>query len=121
MKPGCVHQCQCPQCRSKPGHQPTKVLHENLNILLSTLDERQRRLAAGLEAKKLGHGGDRLLALITGLNVKTIARGRRELAEPQLPRRIRRSGGGRRPVEKKAPQLLAALETLLVNDTAGDP
>jgi len=75
-----------------------------MNILVSALDERQRRLYAGFEAKKLGHGGDRLVSLITGLSVKTIARGRRELDEPLLTSRIRKPGGGPRPVEKKRPR-----------------
>jgi hypothetical protein len=74
-----------------------------MNILVSTLDERQRRLFAGLEAEKLGHGGHQRLSLITGLSVKTIARGRRELDEPDVLERIRKSGGGRRPLEKKRP------------------
>ena len=103
MEQGRIHQCQCPECRSTRTNSPTKVLHVNMNTLISTLDERQRRLYAGLEAKKVGHGGDRLVSLITGLNVDTIARGRRELDEPELSGRIRTPGGGRRPVEKKRP------------------
>lgn len=104
MEQGRIHQCQCTECRSTTTNSPTKVLHEKMNILLSTLDERQRRLYAGLEAKKLGHGGDRRVSLITGLNVDTIARGRRELDEPPLLSRIRQPGGGRVLVEKKRPR-----------------
>ena len=72
-----------------------------MNFLVSTLDEHQRRLYAGLESKKLGHGGDRRVALITGLNVKTIAKGRRELERTEPSDRIRIAGGGRLRVEKK--------------------
>ena len=104
MEQGRVHQCQCPECRSTKTNSSTKVLHEKMNILVSTLDERQRRLYAGLESKKLGHGGDRQVSLITGLNVDTIARGRRELDEPELLGRIRKTGGGRPAVEKKRPR-----------------
>jgi hypothetical protein len=73
-----------------------------MNFFLSTLDERQRRLYVGLEASRLGHGGDRRLALITGMDVTTIAKGRQALvtAEPP-PLRLRRPGAGRPPVEKK--------------------
>jgi hypothetical protein len=46
-----------------------------MNFFLSTLDEHQRRLYVGLESQKLGHGGDRHLAVITGLDVDTIAKG----------------------------------------------
>jgi hypothetical protein len=75
-----------------------------MNVLLSMLDERQRRLYAGLESKRLGYGGDRQVALITGLNVDTIARGRRELEQAEPMDRVRASGGGRVAVEKRIPR-----------------
>lgn len=76
-----------------------------LVLLFSVLDERQRRLFAGLESMLLGWGGDRRIAEMTGLDVHTIAKGRRELLEgTELAERIRRPGGGRHPVEKKRPQ-----------------
>jgi hypothetical protein len=74
-----------------------------MNFFLSTLDERQRRLYVGLESQKLGRGGDRRLALITGLDVNTIAKGRRELERAEPSDRIRAPGGGRQRVEKKTP------------------
>jgi len=77
------------------------VLHQQMNFFLSTLDEHQRRLYVGLESKKLGHGGDEQLALITGMNVETIAKGRHELEQAKPTDRIRAPGGGRIPVEKK--------------------
>jgi hypothetical protein len=75
-----------------------------MNLLLSRLDEQQRRWYAAVESAKVGHGGDALLALITGLHVDTIRRGREEVAEglQGCPTdRIRRPGGGRHPLEKK--------------------
>jgi hypothetical protein len=74
-------------------------------LFLSTLDERQRRLYAGLESLRLGHGGDRRLAELTGLDVHTIAGGRAELLrrDVQLDR-IRRPGAGRPALEKKRPK-----------------
>jgi hypothetical protein len=77
-----------------------------MNLLVSRLDEHQRRWFAALEAKRLGRGGTRLMAQITGLDEKTIRRGRRELAGQLAdapPRRVRRPGGGRPRVEKKIP------------------
>jgi hypothetical protein len=50
-----------------------------MNLLCSRLDEQQRRWFAALEATKLGHGGDTVVAGITGLHVDTIRRGREEL------------------------------------------
>ncbi len=98
-----VHPCQCAECQ-QPGETPRKGLHAQMNFFLSTLDEHQRRLYVGLESKKLGHGGDRQLSLITGLNVDTIAQGRQELDRAERSDRIRAPGGGRPPVEKKTRQ-----------------
>jgi hypothetical protein len=76
-----------------------------MNLLLSRLDEQQRRWYVALEAKKLGHGGVTLLSQITGLSVDTIRRGRDELDEELNSRpvdRVRLPGGGRPRVEKKS-------------------
>jgi len=71
-------------------------------LFFSLLDEKQRRLYAGLESQKLGHGGDRKIAELLGLDVHTVARGRRELFGGEVePERVRRKGGGRQAVEKK--------------------
>jgi len=71
-------------------------------LFFSLLDEKQRRLYAGLESLKLGHGGDRRMAILLGMDVGTVARGRRDLIEHDVEiDRIRKSGAGRKPVEKK--------------------
>jgi len=71
-------------------------------LLFSLLDEKQRRLYAGLESQKLGRGGDRKVAERFGLDVHTVAKGRRELFSGEVESgRVRKKGGGRRPVEKK--------------------
>ncbi len=71
-------------------------------IFVSMLDEQQRRLFAGLEALKLGHGGDLRIAELLGLHSQTVAKGRRELLEHDvLLDRIREAGAGRKQVEKK--------------------
>lgn len=71
-------------------------------LFCSLLDEKQRRLYAGLEALKTGHGGDVRIAELLGLDVGTVARGRRELLAQDVEReRVRAGGGGRKAVEKK--------------------
>jgi hypothetical protein len=68
----------------------------------SLLDEKQRRLHAGLEAFKLGHGGDQHIASLLALDRHTVAKGRRELLGGELSgERIRKPGAGRKPQEKK--------------------
>lgn len=71
-------------------------------LFFSLLDEKQRRLYAGVESLKIGYGGDRKIAELLGLDETTIARGRRQLLERDLEvGRVRRAGGGRKPLEKK--------------------
>ncbi|MHB8288127.1 MAG: hypothetical protein ACYDEY_02610 [Acidimicrobiales bacterium] len=72
-------------------------------LFYSLLDERQRRLYAGLEAMKVGHGGDAQVAELFGIDPGTVARGRVELLSGDVPPgRVRRPKGGRR-LGKKAP------------------
>jgi len=79
-------------------------MHRQTIALLSRLDENQRRWFVAHEAQRLGYGGDRLMAQITGMDEKTIRRGHSELAAllvDQPVARVRAAGGGRPPVEKK--------------------
>jgi hypothetical protein len=98
-----VQACACPDCRSGQDH-PDRQLHHQINLLMSRLDEQQRRWLAALESKKAGYGGDTRLAQITGLHVDTIRRGREELDAGLRDRptdRVRRPGAGRPPGKKK--------------------
>ena len=85
------------------------VLNQELKaaivLFFSILDEKQRRLYAGLEAFKLGHGGDSRIADLLGLDAHTVSKGRYELFSRDFEtKRIRKKGGGREPVEKKSPE-----------------
>jgi PAS domain-containing protein len=72
-------------------------------LFLSALDERQRRLYAGLESLKTGHGGDAYIAELFGLDRHTVARGRAELlAQVAPPAGVRRRGGGRPAIKRNA-------------------
>ena len=74
-------------------------------LFISTLDERQRRLYAGLESLKLGHGGDHYIAELFGMDPHTVAHGRNELAEGNWDdRQLRAPGGGRISTKKKHPK-----------------
>ena len=71
-------------------------------LFYSLLDEQQRRLFAGLESMRSGHGGDQRLAEFLGLDPHTVARGRQQLLDQDvLVGRTRQSGGGRPRQEKK--------------------
>ena len=99
-----VWQCGCGACQA--GEYPEKEDHRFLNLILSRLDEQQRRWVAGREALRRGHGGIRQVAEITGLHPETISIGRDELEKDLQGRptdRVRLPGAGRPRVEKKIP------------------
>ena len=89
---------------SSVGRVVPDELRAAIILFYSLLDERQRRLYAALESLKIGHGGDRRIAELLGLDAGTVARGRQQLLAGDGQRqRVRRPGGGRPPVEKKPP------------------
>jgi Rhodopirellula transposase DDE domain len=85
------------------------------------LDERSRRLVLGAEARALGRGGVKRVAVATGAHPDTVARGLREVQDEPRRDRIRAAGAGRRPVTQTDPGLVAALENLLQAGSCGDP
>ncbi|GAA3623834.1 hypothetical protein GCM10022419_131870 [Nonomuraea rosea] len=91
-------------------------------LLFPHLDERQRRLLMGAEAQTRGHGGIEAVARAAGVSTGTVARGLHELADgaPVLGR-VRRVGGGRKPITQTAPLVRAALLALVEPDMRGDP
>lgn len=97
-----VRDCACAACQA--GDHPEREDHRYLNLILSRLDEQQRRWVAGREARRRGHGGIQQVAEITGLHPETIRIGRDELEQDLEGRpidRVRLPGGGRPCVEKK--------------------
>jgi len=99
---GPIYQCCCLACHNHPKGG-VAADHQAINRVLALLDERQRRLFAGLLAMRRGHGGIVAVAEITGLSRTTIRRGIAELRRGvgASARRIRKPGGGRKLVEKK--------------------
>jgi transposase len=86
------------------------------------LDERQRRLVTGAEARSIGHGGITLVARAAGVGVATVARGVRELEGGEEPiGRVRKPGGGRKRLAEQDPGLVPALLALVEPEERGDP
>lgn len=103
MKAREVRQCQCKTCQQGDDAQAT-MIHQQINLVMSRLDEQQRRWYAVVEANRHGHGGIMLVSEITGLDEKTIARGQEELAldlETRPQDRTRLPGAGRPSSQKK--------------------
>lgn len=98
-----IHRCGCRECRSRRNEEVAEY-HRSINRVMLELDERSRRLFSGLLARQLGHGGIQRVSEITGLARVTIRRGLRECDEAQSAEldRVRRVGGGRKLIEKKA-------------------
>jgi hypothetical protein len=102
-------------------------------ILAGALDERQRRLLVGAEAKVLGRGGIAAVALATGVSRTTIMAGISEIEAMKSPSlsadqpptsrtsSTRQAGGGRKKIELKDATLLPDLLTLVDASTRGDP
>ncbi|HEY6276326.1 MAG TPA: ISAzo13 family transposase [Streptosporangiaceae bacterium] len=86
------------------------------------LDERQRRLLMGAEARVLGHGGIRLVARAAAVAEATVSLGVAELEAGAEPLgRARRTGGGRKRAADADPELVPALLALVEPEQRGDP
>jgi len=71
-------------------------------LFYCTLNEKQRRLYAGLESLKFGSGGDQVISDLLGLNIKTVNKGRKELSGSSIDIGTIRSPGGGRKKKKKS-------------------
>ncbi len=79
-----TNHCTCIACRS-PIEHPEKIMHQQINLLMSIMNAHQRRLFAAFQAQQLGHGGITRMAEITGLDRKTIRKGVDELSQLHFP------------------------------------
>jgi Rhodopirellula transposase DDE domain len=90
----------------------------------AVLNERQRRLWAAAEANTVGYGGVSMVARATGVSRRAIHAGLRELAAEVREfslLRIRRPGGGRKPLTMLQPALKNGLDALVEPTARGDP
>ncbi len=94
--------CNCEACSEHP-RSAEATEHRKVNRVLSVLDEKQARRVLGLLAERAGHGGVAHLSRVTGVSRTTILQGKKELVgnDPVPKDRVRRPGGGRKPLEKK--------------------
>jgi len=99
-----------------------QVLAAKFTAIFPHLDERQRRLLMGAEARALGHGGIRLVARAAGVREATVSLGVDELDSGAEPLgRARRAGGGRKRAADVDLGLCPALLALVEPDERGDP
>lgn len=91
---------------------------------LSGADEVQARRFAAAKALELGWGGITKVGKLAGMSHTTIRKGIHELQSPdelKPPNRLRKPGGGRKKVEIKDPKVVEDIETIMDENTAGDP
>jgi transposase len=99
-----------------------QALAAKFEAVFPHLDERQRRLLAGAEARGLSHGGIRVVAKAAGMREGTVARGVAELESGEQPLgRARRPGGGRKKAADVDAGLRPALMAMVEPDVRGDP
>jgi transposase len=100
-----------------------RAIGDRYRALAGELDERRRRLWAGAEALSHGRGGQAAVVRATGMSATTVAKGMREIevGETIEAGRVRRAGGGRRPLIETDPTLLTDLKALVADEARGDP
>jgi transposase len=104
------------------NEEAVRVLAAKFGAIFPHLDERQRRLLMGAEARALGHGGIRLVARAAGVREATVSLGVDELDSGAEPLgRARRPGGGRKRAADADRGLRPALLALVEPEERGDP
>ena len=106
-----------------PDELAAEHIRQRFELLSPWLNEKQRRLLAAVEAKLVGPERVGQVAALVHMAPSSIRAGLRELAEPASiePERVRRPGGGRKPLTETDPTLRNALEQLVSPATRGDP
>lgn len=99
-------------CRLLKIHGPcmkpySEEIEQLMKALFSTLNERDRRRYAAVEAKKLRWGGIDYIANLLGIDSRTICQGLADLKASQdvVSDRIRKQGGGRKAIIEGTPEL----------------
>jgi transposase len=101
---------------------PEEALATMFAVLSAHLNERQRRLLAGAQARALGRGGVAAVARASGMSRSTVQTGAREVDEgPEATGRVRRPGAGRPKLIDSDPALLQNLDDLVEPTARGDP
>ena len=98
-------------------------IEAEMRAFFESLNEKDRRRYAAIEARKLGHGGASYIAGVVGCERHLIAIGLAELKDQAALSQIgiRRPGGGRKPATEVFPQLEETFLEVVANQTAGSP
>jgi Rhodopirellula transposase. len=95
---------------------------EKYNRISDSLDELSRRLWAANESLSIGYGGIEIVSRATGISRPTIRNGIIELEGHLYPvGRTRKTGGGRKDLTVKQPDMVLKLKALVGPSIAGNP
>ena len=112
------------------------IIQERIGTVLPLLDERQKRLFLASEARSIGWGGISLISRLSGADRETISRGIKEIQQGKndlceaetentsgkgTKHRLRKTGGGRKSITEKDPQITEALLALVDKESYGNP
>ena len=111
--------------RGESANQKWLEIGRRYQLLAAHLDERSRRHWLGAEALAYGRGGLSVVSEACSVSHRTVEAGMREVQQaPSAPARrarIRRPGGGSKPITEKFPRIKEELEKLVDPCTRGDP
>lgn len=102
-----------------------KIIAEKYSQISPYLNEQTRRIWCGIESKSLGRGGISIVSASTGVSRTTIYEGIKDMETKKIEKaekiKIRKTGGGRKSIKEKNPDVLTQLESLVDPVTRGDP
>ena len=120
--------CGCEPLLFKPGGLPMGIYPpetaEIMRRFYRSLNEKDRRRYAGIEALKLGHGGRNYIAKVLGISRRTVSRGAQEvsgLSGREVDKRLRVPGGGRKSYQTRWEKIDEKFLEVLHDHTAGSP
>ena len=99
-----------------------EVLEKKIKQMIPKLNEKQLRQYLGSEAEALGRGGIAIIARISGKSRNTIVAGIKDnMRDEESSENIRRTGGGRKPLKEKYPDISKEIEGIINDTTFGNP
>lgn len=113
-------------------------IEKRIQTIITLLDERQKRIYLAAEAESLGRGGMGIVGKIAGVNKNTMTAGKNDLeilrsgkdqaawfdgqaSSRKTTHRVRKQGGGRKPISETQPGIIEALLKLVDGETYGNP
>jgi hypothetical protein len=106
-----------------PHIKYSEEIEQKMRAFFDTLNEKNKRQYAGIEAIKLGHGGQKYIGCVLGCHPQTVMTGIDEIVNgTETPKeRIRKPGGGRKKIIDKEENLDEVFFEILNHNTAGSP